>query len=312
MKLQSREKILADSALGLVGLAALWFLFFAGDSRSFDQLIAERTKLASEIENKQKLLRAASQDAKRLDQWQRRALPPDPVLARSLYQNWLRNLAARGNLRGITLTSNDVGTRRDQFTRIPFKLRCRANLGDLVDFLYEFYSVGYLHQIRSMNIKPMPSSRELDVSMTIEALSLPMADSKNQLPKEAGQGLRLAKRSDYREPIVSRNLFAAYIRPTPPLDRPLPAPGVDLAKFVIVTAFMEVDGRAKVWIHDQIGAKLWKLETGETFVVGNAKGTVQSIQPEGEVVVKFRGIRRLLHAGDNVLNGGVEIQDEHR
>ena len=40
MKLQRREKILAGVALGLVGLAGLWFLLFAGDSRSDDQLVS--------------------------------------------------------------------------------------------------------------------------------------------------------------------------------------------------------------------------------------------------------------------------------
>ncbi len=311
MKLQRREKILAGLALGLVGLAGMWFLFFAGDSRSFDQLIAERTKLASDIENKQKLLQAASQDAKRLAQWQRRALPSDPVLARSLYQNWIRSLAARSNLRGTTLASNDVGTRRDQFTRISFKLRGRANLGDLVDFLYEFYSVGYLHQIRSMNIKPMPSSRELDVSMTIEALSLPLADSKNQLPKEAGQVLRLAKRSDYREPIESRNLFAAYTRPIPPAPTVRREQSIDPGDYAFVTGFTEVDGTAKVWIKDRTGDKLLILGSGESFTVGRMSGKVETIQPDGEVIIEFDGRRCQLRNGDN-LHGGVEIQDEHR
>ncbi|MEI8374891.1 MAG: hypothetical protein WCJ35_18870 [Planctomycetota bacterium] len=311
MKLQRREKILAGSALGLVGLAVLWFLFFSGDSRSFDQLIAEQTKLASEIENKQKLLQAAILDAKRLAQWQRRALPPDPVLARSLYQNWLRNLATRDNLRGITLASTDAGTRLDQFTRIPFKLRCRANLGDLVDFLYEFYSVGYLHQIRSMNIKPIPNSRELDVSMTIEALSLPMADSKSQLPKEASPVLQLAKRSDYREPIVKRDLFTAYVRPTPLAPTARREQTIDPGDYVFVTGFTEVDGTAKVWIKDRTGDKLLILASGESFTVGKMSGKIEAIRPEGEVIIEFDGRRRQLRNGDN-LHGGVEIQDEHR
>ena len=215
MKLQRREKILAGSALGLVGLAGLWFLFFSGDSRSSDQLIAERNKLAGEIESKQKARQAANRDAKRLAQWQRRALPPDPSLAASLYQNWLRSLAARSTFAATTLVSNDAGIHRDQFTRISFTLHAQARLGDLVEFMYEFYSAGFLHQIRKMDVKPIQGSRELEVDLTIEALSLPTAESKDRLPKEAGSVLQFAKLSDYPIRSCRADFFAAYVRPAP-------------------------------------------------------------------------------------------------
>jgi hypothetical protein len=307
MKLQRREKILAGLALGLVGLAGLWFLLFAGDSRSFDQLLAEQTRLASEIQSKQILLQAASRDAKRLAEWQRRGLPPKASLARSLYQNWLRSLAARVNFRGSTLVSNDAGARRDQFTRISFTLRARARLGDLVEFMYKFYQAGFLHQIRRLDVKPIQSSLELDVNLTIEALSLPTAQSKDRLPQETGHVLQLAKLSDYR-PIVSRDFFTAYVPPAPAsaLQR---EKSVDRAEFAVVTAFTEVDGAWKVWLQDRIGDKLWQLESGESFTVGDVKGTVQSIHPEGEVIVDLDGHRRLLHVGDS-LHGGVEMPDQ--
>jgi len=309
MKLQRREKILAGSALGLVGLMGLWFLLFAGDSQSADQLIDRRTKLTGEIEDKQKLLQVAARDAKRLAEWQRRSLPPDPVLARSLYQNWLRGLAASVNLHKSTLVSNDAGARRDQFTRISFTLRAQARLGDLVEFMYKFYKAGFLHQIRKMDVKPIQNSRDLDVNLTIEALSLPTADSKKKLPPEASHVLQLAKLSDYG-PIVKRDFFAPYVPPIPP-PPPRRERTVDPADSACVNAFIEVDGIAQVWIEDRMApprGKLWQLGEGESFTVGNVKGTVQSIRPEGEVIVEFEGHRRALRIGDN-LHGGVEIQD---
>ena len=53
-----------------------------------------------------------------------------------------------------------------------------------------------------MDIKPVEKSGTLDVNMTVEALSLPGADRKDQLSHEPGNGLRLAKLDDYREAIV--------------------------------------------------------------------------------------------------------------
>ena len=58
-----------------------------------------------------------------------------------------------------------------------------------------------------------------------------------------------------------------------------------------------------------MGGKPWKLGSGESFTVGKVKGTVQSIHPEGEVIVEFNGHRRVLHVGDS-LHGGVEIHDQ--
>ena len=309
MKLQRRETILAGLALGLVGLTGLWFLLFAGDSRSADQLIKDQDKLAGEIRKQEKQLQESRRDAKRLAQWQRRALPRDPLLARSLYQHWLRDLAARVNLHGFTLVSNDAGIRRDQFTRISFTLRARAKLRDLVEFMYEFYSKGFLHQIRKMDVKPLQNSRDLDVNLTIEALSLPTAESKEKLPEETGRVLHFAKLSDYR-PIVSRDFFTAYTAPSPSPRRP--AETVNLAEFAVVTGFTEVDGLWKVWIQDRTArpqGKLWQLGTGESFTVGNTKGTVHAIRPEGEAVIEFDGHRRLFHLGDD-LHGGVEAQDQ--
>ena len=70
-----------------------------------------------------------------------------------------------------------------------------------------------------MTMKPVEHAGELDVTVTIEALSLPNADRKDQLCKEKGTGLRLAKVDDYRDPIVKRNLFAPYTPPPPVAPR---------------------------------------------------------------------------------------------
>ncbi|MGA2254972.1 MAG: hypothetical protein ABSG53_09940, partial [Thermoguttaceae bacterium] len=230
----------------------------------------------------------------------------DPGLASTLYQNWLRGLAASVDppLSDFTLTSNVPRSARehDQFTTISFTVHAHAKLSELVEFMYKFYSAGFLHQIRKMGLKPIQNSRDLDVSLTIEALSLPAAVSKTQLSKEAGRGLQLTKLSDYRDPIVKRDFFAAYRRPQ--RERPR---GVDPAEFAFVTAFTEVDGAAKVWIQDRMANKSLKLGAGESFTIGNVQGTVQTILPGGEVIVDFDGHRRRLHDGHN-LHGGVEIQ----
>ena len=309
MKLQRRERILAGGALGLVGLGALWLLLLAGDSRSADQLLRDRDKLTAEIADKQKQIEKADREAKRLADWQRRALPPDFQLARSKYQDWLRSLAASTNFRSSTLSSNDVGGRREheQFAKISFTLHAKAKLGDVVEFMYKFYSAGLLHQIHKMSVKPVQSSRDVEVSFSIEALSLPTAVSKTQLSKEAGRGLKFTNLADYRDPIVKRDFFAAY-RPAPPDPPPRRRETIDPAQFTVVTGLVEVDGAAQVWLLDKMKGKQWKLRVGETYSVGSKKGTVEAIRPQEDATVEFDGQRRILRLGDD-LRGGGEIQD---
>jgi hypothetical protein len=316
MKLQRREKILAGVCMGMAGLAGLWFLLFAGDSRSVDQLLTEKTKYTNEIKEKEKIRDQAARDAKRLAEWQRRSLPPEASLASSLYQNWLSRLTSRTNFHGTKLAANDLGVRRDQFTRISLTLSARARLGDVVQFLYEFYTVGYLHQIRKIELKPIQNSRDLDVSLSIEALSLPTAVSKDRLPTEVSLGLHLAnkpdaKLADYRDPIVKRDLFSVYVRPEPRRSPPPPRPPktIDPGDLAYVTAITtDIYGTTEVWIGDRLAGKSWHLAEGESFTVGSVKGTVEAIRPEGqgEVVIEFDGHQRLLHIGES-LHGGVEI-----
>ena len=268
---------------------------------AFDANMESKTK--SETENKQQV-DAASRDLKRLAEWQRRALPPDPVVARSLYQDWLRSLTDRARFRQAAIVANDA-VAHAQYTRIAFHLEARARMGDLIEFMYEFYSAGFLHQIRSLNIKPVRGSHDLTVSLGIEALSLPTAECKDHLPKDAGSVLKFSKLSDYREPLVARDFFA-YDGPV--ATPPRPGKAADPADFVVVTGFTEVDGKSQVWIQDRTKGSVSGFSAGESFDVGNVKGKVQSIRPKGEVVVEVDGHRRLLQAGDN-LRGGVEIQD---
>lgn len=310
MTWQRREKILASIAGGLLVVAAGWFLLLSGDSRSAAQLRSERTRLEAEVTGKQNLLEDAARDAKRLAAWQRRALPSDRVVARSLYQNWLRGLANRVHFRQLNIESKEVESRRNMFTRVSFSLNGHVGLADLTQFLYEFYTAGHLHQIRQMDIKPLEGSRELDVNLTVEALSLPDADRQGQLSKEPGDGLRLAKLDDYREPIVKRNLFAPYSPPKP--ARAVVAEDreklVDLAQYTFVTGFTEVDGFRQVWIQDRIAGKTWKLNEGADFQIGRFRGTVRTIAPSREVILDFDGHRRRFRDGEN-LRGGVEVDE---
>jgi len=297
MNWQRREKMLAALAGGLTLLLATWLLFFSGDPRSYGDLEAARDRLAAEVGAKENRMQAASKASLRLVDWQRRALPSDTSHAGSLYQSWLRQLADRLQFHQLHVDSGRVQSRHNTFTLFTFTLQGHASLAKLVEFLFEFYSAGNLHQIRHIDMKPVENAPELDVNIIIEALSLPGADRKRQLTEQRGKTLRLAKLADYNKVIVERNLLGPYS----PVSLP------DAAQTTFVTAILEVDGRAEVWLVDRTTGKDWKLHQGEGLPMESFHGSVKSIGTS-DVTIDFGGRTHRYRCGDNLRAGSDSLR----
>jgi hypothetical protein len=309
MKLQRREKGLVFAAGGLLAVLICYFLLFGGESRSTAELETDLGNLDQQVIAKRATSKQDDRDAASMRDWRKRALPSDRITARTLYQTWLRGLADRCHFHPLAVESNEMESRANVYAKMKFTVRGHVSLANLTQFLYDFYSAGHLHQIRLLTMKPVEHASELEVGITIEALSLPNADRKDQLSKEKGTGLRLAKVEDYRDPIVERNLFAPYTPPPPSAvadkkpDKPQP---IDTAQFTFVTGFTEVDGFRLVWMQDRIAGKVWQLKEGAEFKVGEHSGRICKIAPTREVTLDFDGHRRRLRDGDN-LRGGIEV-----
>jgi hypothetical protein len=314
MKLEKREKMLLYTTGGLVLLIGAYFLLFAGDSRSTDELTTKREQLAKELKEQHNYLDIGKRDRKRQADWHKRSLPTNIVIGRAAYQNWLLALAGKSHLAGPKISSSETVSHREQYqyTKLGFTLKAEASLGDIVDFMYGFYSAGYLHEIRNLDVKPIRGSRSLDFTVLIEVVALPGADSKDKLPTEPGNVLRMKYLADYRTPITTRNLFAPYVPPTyRPPEPPGPGPSppiatvvtIDPASRAFVTGFTEVDGTPEVWLMDRVAGKSWTLRVGETFRVGKLSGVVQSIDPEGEAVIQYGGKTKAFHDGETLLGG---------
>jgi hypothetical protein len=295
MKLQRRERILAATAGGLILLLAIWFLFFYGGSLSYSQLTARRDQLLLEVAKKEKQVKAAATAAGRLAEWQRRALPSDVADARIHYQAWLRELAARLEFQQPTIESTGVESKPKTYALLKYKVHCRTNLAKLIEFLYEFYSAGHLHQIRLIDINTVPNSPDIDVNIDVEAMSLPSADRRNKLTEERGHTLCLKTLADYSKAIATRNLFG-----------PFHPPGPDATELTFVTAILAVDGRGEVWLVNRMSGQNWKLHEGDRFEVSALRGAVKSIGTR-DIVVEVDGRLRRYRSGGNLCSGE-EIQ----
>ena len=227
----------------------------------------------------------------------RSALPAEANKARSLYQSWLRGLAHQAGLRQLAVQSNEGQAHKGIYTLFPFTVRGQTSLGELVEFLYGFYSAGHLHKLRVLDLKPLPGARTFDVTMTIETLSLPSADRKDQLSQASAARLRFGKSSDYADAIAARNLFAPY---SPASRR---RQQVEPSQYTFVIAIITGDGfPGQVWLKERLTGKELRLAAGDAFDVAGGHGTVKSINPR-DVVIEWNGRDQRFRDGDNLQDG---------
>jgi len=312
MTLSKREKRLAIAVGGLGGPLALWLVYglICGD---IDVLKSEIAVNKANIEKFQEQVIRGKKAQDRMAQWNRQALPSDSARAGSLYQTWLLEIAGKAGFRQKKVEPGEARSRGDVYQQLPFTVRGQATLDELVKFLYEFYSAGHLHQIRRLMIRPSEKSKDLDLVITIEALSLPKADRKDELSKEPGKRLALGSLEEYRKVIAGRNVLGPYQPPAvaaPAVTRPDVEPKVepfDASKFAYVTGIVEVNGKPQVWVKARTTDEKFQLYQGDGLQIGPFQATIARINPR-DVEIEVQGQRHTIPLGGSVRGGEGETK----
>lgn len=315
MALQKRERNLAILTVALAAVLVVWLLV-SGSGGSLGTLRTRRNALQAEVDRKNTQVSRGRKARQRLARWQKRSLPANHETARTLYQNWLREVVDRAGLQGVSIDSSDGQTWRGVYTMFPFTIQARGTLKELTVFLHAFYSAGYLHKVSRLSITPMEGSSRLVLVISIQALSLPGAEASGELPSEPGDRLR-HELSDYLATIVRRQMegerfmdsggvFAAYVpyrppppdRPTgPPPTAPPKPPAFDATRLTFVNAIIEENGRRQVWLFVRTTGDTKKCYEGDTFEIGEVQGKIAKIG-EREVEVEIDGQLHVVGLGD--------------
>jgi len=308
MALSKREKRLAWVTGLLAAGAAVWFAYNALRG-PLTTLRAERNGLRDEVAQKQRQVEAAWKAQKQMVDYRSRSLPSQIEIARSLYKNWLLELTTDVGWEDTRVEPGETRVHRDYYRLLPFSIHARGDLDELTEFLYRFYAKGYIHKIRQLTVKPREGTRALDLSVTIETLSLADADHAEQLPKDAPARLADASLADY-DTIVDRNLFAPYRPPSPPVvereppREPSPPPQFDPSKYAYITGIVEENGRPQLWLQARTTGETYKLGEGDTFELGPVRGKIVQIHQRA-AEVELDGQRRLVALGTSLQSGEV-------
>ena len=113
--------------------------------------------------------RKASQESK---SWQTQSLPSDTGSRPQLVPGVAGRAGRRRGLSNPNVDSGEPVSRKGMYNSLSFSVRRRGTLKQLTKFLFDFYRADHLHQIQSLSLTPVPRLEELEIAISIEALSL--------------------------------------------------------------------------------------------------------------------------------------------
>jgi hypothetical protein len=207
-----REKILA-MAVGSLALVMGAVYLFNSISTSFDRKSTELLDLEQTISQQKRTVMFGNEARGRMKNLVTRSLPSDRALARSNYTAWLLNHAVDAGFTSVKVTPVVGRSQGDVYYEHTFLVSGFGSLKELTEFLYNFYEVDYLHRIDSLRAKPITGSKQLDLSITVDALSLTNADENQSLADPPANRLAYGEVENYLEAIVNRNQFAPANKP---------------------------------------------------------------------------------------------------
>jgi hypothetical protein len=216
--MNTRTKWLIAGGASVFGLYGADSMYRSWVEQPKQQLTQQLDDLDSDLQKSKQQQLLAQKIGKRNDDYLARALPSDPQAARSVYQKWLL-----GKIEQFEFTSSTVdasqpapleirsrakkGKREKIGSRIDFTLRGQASLSKLAAFLDEFRNSGILHKVTSLTLNPIGNEGRLDISLSIQVLSLEGALNDTEVTEWRVLPEIIADRESINA-FVKRNLFA--------------------------------------------------------------------------------------------------------
>lgn len=281
---------------GVFGMYGLDRLYQGWIEQPKQEINSELDRLTKDIQESKQLQFASQKAGKRLEEYAHRALPSDPVLARSLYQEWLLGLLDQYQLKSASVDASQPsaveiksrtkrGKRERIGYRIDYSVRGQATLAKLSALLDAFRRASHLQKIRSVSLNPIGNDGRLDVNLSIQVLCLDKAVQSEQLSDweltdDAAGGLAATTA------LVQRNPFAkGFARALQDLE----LKAITVNRQGVTQAWFSTDGRGTVQ----------KVLAGQS--IPNPLHEVFVAQIESDrVLVKFNDSEHWIRLGQSV------------
>jgi hypothetical protein len=208
----SRERMLAI-AVGALALVVGGIFIYSWTAGALDLRRSQLANLRKKLAEQKQLVTQTNAAKAKIEAAQKRSLPPQKELARTLYQDWLFDRVHDAGIADPKVAYTTQVVERDLYTAFNFTISGKGTLPQVVTLLYELHSVDYLHRISRLSLRPLKDSKLLALSVTLEAVSMQDAPQVSQLVPRPAKRLALASRQEYLKAIGDRNLFGPPNQP---------------------------------------------------------------------------------------------------
>jgi hypothetical protein len=304
--MNQREKMLAGAVLLLV-LAFVGKSMYGRYQAALDDRTAAVTDAQKRLMAVDRKLRQGRAAVRQMQQWQSRSLPADQEKALTLYKAWLLEKAKAAGLEVSDINPNSRSTGSAAFATVGYAISAKGSLPNVASMLYEFYRSPQLHQVTKLQLNRPPGASDIEVTMEVEALSLPGADATDKLPEGDSKRLRLATVEDYKKTFEERDLANVYTPPRPPgqvaerRDPPAP-PKFDDAEQAHFTASVGPADALQAWIYVRNTGEMLHLVAGDELKVGALEGKIVSIENRS-LVYETEGKKFRVALGESLRKG---------
>jgi hypothetical protein len=304
--MNQREKLLAGGLLTVLGLWQGSVQYGNFVSAPVVEREADITARKNRISKKEIEVAKSQTAARKYKDWKLRSLPPDPVNAISLYQNWLVDLGTKAKLSEISVTpkTSENRSKGDVFTVVSADFKALGKLSQIRDFLYEFRNSRLLHRVSRVTLtaKQATADPTIELYLLVEGLSLKDATERSTLfsDEKLSELIKdpvLNGKESY-DIITSKNLLVRGYKP-PAGPAPRPTPAEDPRQFVRLTSTFSNGGDYDATLFDPTTNKTAHLYAGAEFNLGGVEGKVVSVTIDF-VVLEIKGEKFRLDIGRNL------------
>ncbi|MCY2967969.1 MAG: hypothetical protein NT069_30795 [Planctomycetota bacterium] len=284
---------------GLAAVIAVWqvpgmvdSMVFAPASTRQDQI----DTLQQEVTRKEKDRQRQRKGVKQMAELGKRSLPPDPIIAEAVFQNWLTDTATGVKLTNVVVDRPRADNQKKENTYFLVRGEVNGNgtLGQVAELLHELQKSGLLMKVTSlrMDAPRREADPNLKIKLQVEAMALLSSPVRTTMWVDGTAPGPLSETKlagpETFEAISKKNLFVrGYNGPpkaaeppptTPPAPPPPPPPTTpSTAEYVYLVGSVIRNGVSDAFLYDRSSNKQTVLKRGADFKAGGMEGKVIEI-----------------------------------
>ncbi|MFO1023236.1 MAG: hypothetical protein U0903_21485 [Planctomycetales bacterium] len=295
--MNSRERILiAVLVLAFVGWQG-WGIVDASLFEPLRRTQARARQLADSIDAKKLDQRRAENFMLDLEKWKKLSLPPEPVLAASVYQKWIIELAAKCQLSNVVSNPNLTSNQRpvaDTYVPVSLSVDAKGTFDQIAEFIDRIRNTKLMQRIVSVTLSDPTKENppKLTLSLKLEGLSFVSVPPRKTLFPDPQPEDPSPRSADYSDQLAALKKQVIFGQPTAVVVD-------DPAQYLILSATFPTAEEPGAWFVDNRQNRKQVVMKGKDFEMAGVTGKVADIG-QNFVELEINGKKSQLRIGKSL------------